>query len=189
MSINLRRLGPADARAALPDLQPIYAAVFAEAPYHEGPQMALKFAGWVADESNLPGFTMVVAYNDGRAVGFAYGYTQAADDWFRGTDQPAPPDVLTAQRFVVMEWAVLNELRGQGVGRALMEELLTGRPERYAVLTVNPAAAARSIYERAGWRQVATTPASRQWPSMHVMVLDRHRPDRGGSDGSMVDRR
>jgi hypothetical protein len=43
----------------------------------------------------------------------------------------------------------------------------------YAHQVLNPAAEARVIYERAGWRQVASTSATKNWPSMSVMVPDR----------------
>jgi len=84
------------------------------------------------------------------------------------------PDVLAAvPKFTVMEWAVLPACRRRGVGRELLRELLDGRPEPYAVLTVHPAADARTIYERAGWRHIASTVATPEWPSMDVMLLDR----------------
>jgi hypothetical protein len=48
---------------------------------------------------------------------------------------------------------------------------LTDRPERYAVLTVNPTADARNVYEHLGWRHVASTKPGRS-PGMDVMLLE-----------------
>jgi ribosomal protein S18 acetylase RimI-like enzyme len=92
----------------------------------------------------------------GVSVGFAYGYRQAAGEWSCGADRPAPADVKAGPTFAVMERAVLPDHRGKGIGRALMDELLDSRTEPYAVLTVNPAAEARRLYERLDWRHIAT---------------------------------
>jgi ribosomal protein S18 acetylase RimI-like enzyme len=135
--------------------------------------MADNFVSWVHDESHRVGFAMIVADTGDQPVGFAYGYTMPAGEWFRGTDQLAPPQAQKSDKFAVMEWAVLPEHRGEGIGRTLMQLLLDARPESWAVLTANPASTARAIYERAGWRQVACTKPSRTWPAMNVMVLDR----------------
>jgi ribosomal protein S18 acetylase RimI-like enzyme len=167
-----RRLDPAEARAATTALKTVYAAVFSQPPYNEGPKMADDFISWVHDESNRAGFAMVVAYADEQPIGFAYGYTMPAGEWFRNTDQPAPPQAQKSDKFAVMEWAVLPSRRGEGIGRILMDLLLDARPENWAVLTVDPASDARNIYERAGWRQVASTKPSRTWPAMNVMALD-----------------
>ena len=167
-----RHLDPTQARAAIGTLKPVYAATFSEPPYNEGPEMAEKFVSWVNDESTRDGFTMWVAYQAAEPVGFSYGYTMPAGEWFRRTDRPAPPEIKAAPKFAVMEWAVRPDRRRQGVGGQLMRHLLRDRPEPWAVLTVNPAAAAHDIYRQAGWRQIAATKPSRDWPAMAVMVLN-----------------
>jgi ribosomal protein S18 acetylase RimI-like enzyme len=167
-----RHVGPEGAIAATPALKAVYAAVFSRPPYNEGSEMWEKFTGWVRDESQEPGFDMVVAGPDGGGdpVGFAYGYRQPPGKWWRGADQPAPAEVKHGSTFAVMEWAVLPDHRGAGIGRRLMDELLNGRSEPYAVLTVNPAAEARQVYERWGWQHVASTRPGRM-PGMDVMLL------------------
>ena len=165
-----RHLTAQQSVAAVHDLREVYAAVFREPPYNEGPEMADKFVGWVRDESTEPGFDMVLAQEAGRVLGFAYGYTKPAGEWWRGADRPAPDEVKSGPTFAVMEWAVQSASRGQGVGRRLMVELLAPRSEPFAALTVNPAADARALYERWGWRHIATTQPGRM-PGMDVMVL------------------
>ncbi len=76
-----------------------------------------------------------------------------------------------ADKVAVIEWAVLPDRRGEGIGRRLLHELLAGRSEQWATLTVNPGADARAIYDRWGWRQVASTRPGRM-PGMAVMVLE-----------------
>ncbi|MCZ9342273.1 GNAT family N-acetyltransferase, partial [Streptomyces sp. TRM76130] len=41
--------------------------------------------------------------------------------------------------------------RGRGHGRVLLEALLAGRTERYAVLAASTRAPARELYRRWGW--------------------------------------
>jgi ribosomal protein S18 acetylase RimI-like enzyme len=124
--------------------------------------MAERFVGWLHDEAVLPGFDLVEAYDGDRLVGFAYGNTMAAGDWWGHAEDDGPADVRAAEKLVVQEWAVHPDARGAGIGHRLMTELLAGRREPWATLTVNPDATARGIYERMGWRQVGRTRAGRQ---------------------------
>ncbi|OLB80267.1 MAG: hypothetical protein AUI14_07305 [Actinobacteria bacterium 13_2_20CM_2_71_6] len=162
-------LNPAEAIARIAELREVYAAVFSLPPYNEGPEMPDKFVGWVNEESKHPGFDLVAAYDNGRLVGFAYGYTMPSGEWWHHADRPAPEAVKASAKFAVMEWAVLPDQRGKGVGRRLMDELLAGRQEPYAALTVNPQAEARTVYERWGWQYVASTRPGTM-PGMDVMV-------------------
>ncbi|MGH2732091.1 MAG: GNAT family N-acetyltransferase [Actinomycetota bacterium] len=169
--VDYRRLSPAEASAAAVELRAVYAEVFSLPPYNEGPEMADELLGRLAEESKLPGFSLVAVYESGRLLGFAYGYTMPAGKWWNGTDRPVPEGVKAADKFAVMEWAVVADRRGKGIGRRLLGELLAGRRERYATLTVNPAADARAIYERWGWRQVALTRPGKM-PGMAVMLAE-----------------
>jgi len=164
-------MDPADAVASVGELREIYAAVFSLPPYNEGPEMADKFVGWINEESRHPGFDLVAAYANDQLAGFAYGYTMPAGEWWHKTDQPAPQGLKEANKFAVMEWAVLPDQRGQGIGRRLLDELLAERHEPYAALTVNPKAEARALYERWGWRHIASTKPGKM-PSMDVMVRE-----------------
>lgn len=171
--ITYQTLTPTEARDSIEHLKAVYGAVFSQPPYNEEPHMVPVFAEAVDTDSRQPGFTMVVAWCERTPVGFAYGYTIPKGAWRWPTDQPTPPELAAVPKFTVMEWAVLPECRGQGIGRTLMHALLATRPERWSVLTVHPDAEARVIYERAGWRHIASTTPTEHWPSMNVMVLDR----------------
>ena len=170
-AVEYRRMRPAEVTERAVELRAVYAEVFSLPPYNEGPELAEEFLDRLAEESKRPGFSLVAACGCGRLVGFAYGYTMPAGEWWDGTDRPAPEEVKAADKLAVIEWAVLPERRGAGVGRRLLDELLTGRRERWATLTVVPAADARVIYDRWGWRQVASTRPGRM-PGMAVMLLE-----------------
>lgn len=168
---DYRHVSPAEVGAVAEELRGVYAAVFSQPPYDEGPEMVDKFVGWLAEESKRPGFSLLAAYDGPTALGFAYGYTMPAGEWWHRTNRPAPEGIREADKFAVMEWAVLPDRRGAGIGRRLLEGLLIKRRERYATLTVNAAAEARAIYGRWGWQQVASTKPGKM-PGMAVMLLD-----------------
>jgi ribosomal protein S18 acetylase RimI-like enzyme len=134
------------------ELETIYAAAF---------ESASEAAAWRAD--TLPkhaareGFRLVGATDADRLVGFAYGYTGAAGQWW--TDQvaarvsPAIKAEWVGGHFEFVELAVLPSHRGRGIGAALHDELLAGLPHRVALLTatLDENDPARRLYRRKGW--------------------------------------
>lgn len=132
----------------------LYATVYAEPPYEEGPEQVARFRGSLPGEAARPGFTMVAAQDSGHLVGAAYGWTMPAGTWWSRADTDPPAHLRDADKLAVMEWIVHPHRRGEGIGAELMRRLLDGRPEPYATLASNPRAAARRMYERAGWEQV-----------------------------------
>jgi ribosomal protein S18 acetylase RimI-like enzyme len=141
--------------AVAPELARLYARVFAEPPYREGPEQVQEFLTYYTEDSAKPGFAVVTAREDGTLVGFTYGTARAPGKWWPGCDKPPPPAIMDGPSFAVYEWAVDKRYRGRGIGRELMTRILAHRPEQWATLTVNPAADAYRIYLRAGWRRVS----------------------------------
>jgi hypothetical protein len=65
---------------------PVYAEVYAEPPYCEGPDDVAHFRdhGWPAREA-APGFRLAVATADEQVVGFTFGHELTADTrWWSG---------------------------------------------------------------------------------------------------------
>ncbi|MBQ0900981.1 GNAT family N-acetyltransferase [Micromonospora sp. U21] len=154
-----------------PPLVELYAVVYAEPPYEEGPEQVSRFANGLPTEAARPGFTLVAAEDDGALIGAAYGWTMLAGRWWSQADQDPPADVLVADKLAVMEWIVAPDRRREGVGSGLMARLLDGRHERYATLASDPRAAARRMYARAGWRQVARSTMPDGTP-MDLLLFD-----------------
>ncbi len=73
--------------AALLDL---YAEVFAEPPYLEGPEHVARFGKLLIDEMDRPGFAMTRAIDHGELVGMAYGFTLPAEQWWHDAATPPP---------------------------------------------------------------------------------------------------
>ena len=106
------------------------------------------------------GFRLARAHDGERLVGFAYGYTGEHGQWW--TDQAAALlDVEVAEEwlgghFELVSIGVLDAVRGQGVGRALLTGLTEGLPqERWVLMTTADASdPARHLYARAGWEVI-----------------------------------
>lgn len=161
---------PGDVPALLPDLAGLYAVVYAEPPYEEGPEQVARFREHLAGDAARDGFTLVVARDGATIVGAAYGWTMPAGSWWSRADTDPPRNIRGVPKFAVMEWIVHPNHRGQGVGADLMRTLLKQRPEPVATLASDPRSTARGIYERVGWQQVGTSTLPWGAP-MHILVL------------------
>jgi len=169
--VTYTRHDGASAMPLVPALANLYALVYAEPPYREGPDQVDRFRSSLLEEVNRPGFTLITAEDGGEPVGAAYGWTMPAGAWWSRADQQPPVEVRDVDKLAVLEWIVQPDRRGEGIGAELIRRLLADRPERYATLASDPRSAARQMYERAGWRQVARTTLS--WgPAMDLLVLD-----------------
>ncbi len=105
------------------------AAVFSQAPYNEGPEMADKFVGWLRGESTEPGIDFVGAVEygcpsasptaTGKRLGMVVRRRPARTGGRQGWADVRGDGV-----------AVLPDHRRKGIGRALMDELLDWWPRK-----------------------------------------------------------
>lgn len=170
MGVNYELLDGEQARLLVPHLVGLYALVYAEPPYEEGPEQVKRFAETLPDELDRDGFALTAATIGDRLAGAAYGWTMDAGRWWSHASAEPPADLKESPKFAIMEWMVHPQHRGHGIGRALMQHLLGGRPEPWATLASDPRSAARGMYTRAGWRQVGESTLS--WgPAMDLLAL------------------
>jgi ribosomal protein S18 acetylase RimI-like enzyme len=174
------RVGGAEvARAHFDDVCALYDEVFSVPPFRWVPEEAEHHRQSLAGLMTNPTFTIAVAIDGGRLVGFAYGVAlQVATGWWQGFDPPLE-EPLTAEHegrsFALIDLAVQERSRGTGLGRGLVDALLGARPEERATLCVQPTAeATREFYRHTGWfyvgRKTAIPPSvSPQWD---VFVID-----------------
>jgi ribosomal protein S18 acetylase RimI-like enzyme len=124
-----------------------------------------------------PGFDLVVAFRDGEPLGQAWGWPLDKDTaWWRGllTEvEPGFTDEDGTRTFAFSELMVRRRWSGEGVGHALHDELLKGRPETRATLLVRPEnTRAYRAYRRWGWRKAAELrPGIEHAPLMDVLIL------------------
>ena len=146
-----RTTGELGARAVA-ELYAAYDAIFGDQP---------DLATWRADvwdrHAARPGFRLARAREDGRLVGFAYGYTGEHGQWWTDrASQTLPSDVAAAWlggHFELVSIGVLATARGARVGATLLSELTADLPhERWTLMTTADSEdPARRLYASHGW--------------------------------------
>jgi|HubBroStandDraft_1064217.scaffolds.fasta_scaffold04186_11 ribosomal protein S18 acetylase RimI-like enzyme len=121
-------------------------------------------------QARRDGFEFVVARSGNTLTGFAFGYLVGGSKWWADCSLP-PQEVFLASKFAVIELDVGQFYQGRGIGKRLIELLLSGRPEKFATLAATPDSPAQAMYIRWGWYKVGTfeTP-----PVMDAMVFRLH---------------
>lgn len=143
-----------------PALADLYAEVYAEPPYLEGPEHVREFRLRLAEQRAQPAFRLTAMFDAGQLVGYLYGFRIDTDSvmWDTLLVRPAtagsdpPPRRPTAY---VSELLVRADHRRQGVARRLHDAFLTERRESQAALLAHPdATAAQVAYSAWGWKKV-----------------------------------
>ncbi|RFS85387.1 GNAT family N-acetyltransferase [Actinomadura spongiicola] len=155
-----RRIGP---------MLDVYAAAM-EPPYEQLPgRHAI-----MERHASYPGFRALVAERRGAlpvragpVQGFAYGFHGARGQWWHDVVFQAlsavgdvdHAEAWLADAFEVAELHVHPESQGRGLGRALLNALCEGRPERTVVLSTldrHPETPARTLYRSVGMVDLLT---------------------------------
>ena len=167
------------ARDHLDVVRDLYAEVYAEPPYREGPEDVAGFAADWPRRVGQPGFRLVLTHAGAEPGGFAFGHQLVPGTrWWDGALEPLPQE-LTHERpgrtFAVIELAVRNPYRRQGLGRTLHDSLLHGRSEERVTLLVRPEAeAARRLYDNLGYRAVGRIRPGEDTPRYNALLLELH---------------
>ena len=183
--LSLDLLNGTRARLLADQMRELYLEVYTEPPYNEGPEHVQRFTEHFAEEMDREGFALAVALDDSALVGAAYGWTMAAGMWWQSSVSEPPEELRAVPKFAVMEWMLRNSHRHQGIGRQLLDLLLTGRSEPYAVLASNPEAPARKIYDHLGWRYCGQSEPD-LLPPMDLLALPLNTPSKRGQPNTVV---
>lgn len=114
------------------------------------------------------GFEFIAARKAAEWAGFSFGYSMLPGEWWADAT-PQEPDVLAASKIAVIELDVVKSYRGQGLSKALLQELLANRSESFATLASLPGTQANAMYLRWGWRKVGIIGG--EGPVMDAMLL------------------
>ena len=121
-----------------------------------------------------PGFVAVLAYADGRPVGFAYGNTIEHGDRYWQRISPAPTEKYTTRSAVALkEGGVRPAWRKTGTARRIHDALLATRDEPFVTLMVNPAAGdgkVHALYRSWGYEDLGQSQPSAASPLLTVMI-------------------
>ena len=157
----------------LDEMAETYVEVYAEPPYKSGPLWQRDaFVDRTQRQATRPGYAIVVARSaDHEMIGYSFGLTFPEGRWWSGNASQPPPEILAASKFALIELLVREPWRRQGIARQMHDLLLNSRPEPYAILTAVPAAPARSLYQRWGWKQIGTAQHTPDSPPLDALVL------------------
>jgi ribosomal protein S18 acetylase RimI-like enzyme len=153
----------------------LYAEIYAEPPYGEGPADVADFmSGW-SQRINQGSFRLVVARRADEPIGFAFGYQlPAGTKWWDGAVAPIPSEITTeysGRTFAIIEIAVRGPYRQRGVGRLLHTHLTAGLSEERITLAVRPEAPApQCAYRSWGYQLVGQTQPFPDGPIYDVMI-------------------
>ncbi|MGH3328819.1 MAG: GNAT family N-acetyltransferase [Streptomycetales bacterium] len=168
--------GP-QARNRFDEIVDLYAEVYAEPPYHEGPGEVIGFRESFLNQSRSRGFALVSAEVDARMVGFVFGFTLQPDtSWWSGLLGTLPDRAFTTESgdrtVAIIELVMRAPWRRQGVGGRMFDAFLAKRREDRATLLCRPEAfAAQAFYARRGWWRVGRVRPFEGAPVYDVMIL------------------
>jgi hypothetical protein len=178
--------GTQDALKSAEVVNGLYAAVFSLPPFNAGEAAICGQRAYFPKVAARPGFRLTLARVPGGPaeyggyVGFGYGFLLPANStWWQGIVERLEAEFTaeTGRRtFAVIDYGVLPEFRGCGVGRLVHDELLGGSGAERATLAVRPTATqTQAIYRRWGWRRVGHEVMDPPTPSAEfdILVLDR----------------
>ncbi|MFI6599690.1 GNAT family N-acetyltransferase [Nonomuraea sp. NPDC050536] len=163
--MRLERLSGDEALARTPAFVELYRSAFAEPPWNEYPAEADAFAKRLETDVRRPGFSAVLASDEGRPAGFgtawptqppfpanrAYGRVRA--------ELGDQVDTRLVGALEVDELAVSPHARGQGLAGRLLDLLCADAPRAW-LLTSPQAADAIRLYERLGWHRLTAPQAA-----------------------------
>jgi GNAT superfamily N-acetyltransferase len=159
--ISFGLLSGKQAAAHADELRALQAEVYRDPPYQRDPDAA-GFTRRFAVQSRQPGFALAEARHGGYLIGYVSGMPlRPSTSWWRQLTTPLPEEVTAehpGRTFALAGLVVRASWRRQGIGRALHDLILTGRPEERATVTILPAAvAAQRAFGAWGWHRVART--------------------------------
>ncbi len=175
---SFRDFGPAEVTAIVSHLRDLYAQVYAEPPYYEGPDDVADFVTRFAEQRREVGFRLTSGWSDGQLVGYLYGFTlDPRRDWWKTLLLHACPgesiEQLRKPTAFISELLVRADVRRRGIGRTLHRRFLASRTEQQALLLAHPDAhAARTAYSRWGWHKVGYGEPFPGAGSYETLVLD-----------------
>ncbi len=191
MGAVIESFGSNDVGRLEAEVAALYAAVFSLPPFNAGEAAIAGQQAYFPELATRPGFRLVMARTDpsleteGRRgyLAFGYGYLlPAGSAWWRGIVEPLEDEFTTetgSRTFAVIDYGVLPQSRGRGIGRLVHDELLGGSGAERATLSVRPTATeTQAIYRHWGWRRVGHEVMDPPVPSpeFDIFVLDKLPP-------------
>jgi GNAT superfamily N-acetyltransferase len=136
----------------------IYRDAYCRAPYNKPEIEVADFNQSLPKHNQREDFRFIGAFDNnlGQLVGFAYGYTCQAGQWWYEKVKAALPTQIAAEwmdnSFQFAEISIKPSFQGQGMGGRLHDALLEGQRHARAVLsTLQAETVAHHLYRSRGW--------------------------------------
>lgn len=180
--IRVRRYDAAGARDIRDTVQAVYERSYGNQiasgnPFNSVSAFMFRFDCYASN----PYLDLVTAYQNGEAIGQAWGWPLAErTGWWSGLLAEPEPGFTREdghRTFALSEIMVVREYTGRGMGRKLHDELLLARPEARAALHVErDNERACKAYRNWGWYHVSQLrPDWQDAPTFNVLLLDLRR--------------
>jgi ribosomal protein S18 acetylase RimI-like enzyme len=137
----------------------VYAEAFSRPPYSD-PDRGSEIRQRIRETHSLrPGFRLLVACaGRERVVGMAYGYHGSNGQWWHDTVVRALDPLVAAEwlgdSYELVEIAVHPAMQGNGIGAALIGDLLAPCREATCVLSTRTDSDAHRLYRRLGFEEL-----------------------------------
>lgn len=173
--LTLTMYGADTSAGLLSTVGELYAEIYAEPPYDEGPAEVEDFTSSWSQRVDRHNFRLVVARRADEPIGFAFGYQLGArTKWWENTLTPLPDEITVehpGRTFAIIEIAVRRPYRQRGVGRLLHTHLIAGLSEERITLAVRPEAPApQHAYRSWGYQTVGQIQPFPTGPIYDVMI-------------------
>jgi GNAT superfamily N-acetyltransferase len=175
--IELRHYDADQAADLRPLLLEVYAEVYDKAAQSDPFASVDRFAAGLDGWSSRPGWSCVVGYDQGQAVGYAYGAPlPEGARWWGGLLTVVTDDVVAetgTRTYALSELMVRAPWRKTGVSRRLHDALLSERTEERATLLVDQThPRVHALYVSWGWQTLGDLrPRLPDAPLFHAMLL------------------
>lgn len=158
MALQIVSFSPHQMKMSQQQILHVYQAAFAAPPYFAGDEDCASFLESSTRHIERDGFRCVIAQEsaDGRMLGFAYGYSSQAGQWWH--DLMA--NVMSREMvetwlngaFELVTLAVEPSAQGKGIGSKLHDTLLSILPHHAAILSTRQSETnALHLYRKRGW--------------------------------------
>jgi len=163
----------------------LYAEVYAEPPYCDGPAEVEAFASRWPRRLAQAHFRLVIADDADEPIAFTFGHQLAVPTrWWDGAVEPLPDSVTTehdGRTFAIIEMGVRQPHRRRGVAAQLHAHLTAGLPHERTTLLVHPEAdAPRRAYTSWGYRSVGLIRPYADGPILDAMIKTLNETERRG---------
>lgn len=173
--LTLTMYGADTSAGQLSTIGELYAEIYAESPYDEGPAEVEDFTSNWSQQVDQHNFRLVVARRADEPIGFAFGYQLGArTKWWKNILTPLPDEITVehpGRTFAIIEIAVRRPYRQRGAGRLLHTHLIAGLSEERITLAVRPEAPApQHAYRSWGYQTVGQTQPFPAGPIYDMMI-------------------